>query len=1006
MPGFLGGSSGSSGTGGEISFPKEFVDPVTKLRISQPENLIDTDFEYGLQPTKWETVELINNTPSFFSKSGDTTIPGIRAITTNAGTREITVVTDFDHLLSSGIPISVTGTKSVTADGAYIINSIPNTTTFTYLCKANQEFTSSIEDLYSSIITGEFFQGSQLRIADAAGITTNDAATSILTVTTESSHGFKVNTPFYFLNLNSTISQDFPATNLTAKSFDSTNSATAQTFDGSNTLSSVNIDWSNSGVVGGATSNISSISTVNNTITVAHGIENFVGKVIGTPLYYSVTGGAGYFLNNPRGVVFLKTNNTLGAGTSTFQVSAIPNGDAIAITANISGTFQLSNQSRTFAGNNVNDLTQTSIDVIKGTPQIFDGSNTNGLVGTVTGYSGSNVTVSSATVLEWYTGAMVQYSSSTNQPPTSSPASLFTNNATFWIDSFFRQGTSNLYTFTLKPLPNGSVITSISGGGGTQTFKTIGVSIDKDIFHVKDCGFTRNDMIEYEYPAGEGGRFGVVSVDQEKDFYFVQTIYDAHNFTLNQTTGDLSPLTVSITVDRGTAITPTTATPTGLDAPITFAVTAGVLPTGLTLNTTTGSVSGVPVEVVTGRVVVITATDAGGSTAFQTHTYTVNATVGSVNPSTVSRENIFADTAITAITFTTTNLVAPLTWAISSGTLPTGLSFNSANGSITGTPSEVIAAPGRQVIVRATDTGGLQAFSTVTFQINPAPRLYDFSSATFRPGGATGQTGPSIAQARSGVGNPSWAATYLNMPTFQGIQEWTVPENGTYRIDCYGAASSSCGRTGYRAGYGARIRGDFTLTKGEIISMVAGHRGYTQGNGWGGSSGGGGTFVWRKGQTVPLIIAGGAGSAGENNNADYKDASADVNGRPGYGFGPGSVGNTSTGSSCGGGGGGGWNGGSTGTCGGTFSYGNVWQNPNGNQTNGSGGPNGSGQGVFGVGGGSHGGGGGGGGYTGGGGSYWAYASDCGGGGSFPAGANLVQTRSANSGEGFITITRL
>jgi len=75
MPGFLGGSSSGSGSGGEISFPKEFIDPVTKLRVSTPENLIDTDFEYGLQPTKWETVELINNTPSFFSKSGDTTIP-------------------------------------------------------------------------------------------------------------------------------------------------------------------------------------------------------------------------------------------------------------------------------------------------------------------------------------------------------------------------------------------------------------------------------------------------------------------------------------------------------------------------------------------------------------------------------------------------------------------------------------------------------------------------------------------------------------------------------------------------------------------------------------------------------------------------------------------------------------------------------------------------------------------------------------------------------------------
>ena len=1001
MPGFLGGSSGSSGSGGEISFPKEFVDPVTKLRISQPENLIDTDFEYGLQPTKWETVELINNTPSFFSKSGDTTIPGIRSITTNAGTREITVTTDFDHLLSSGIPISVTGTKSVTADGAYIINSIPNTTTFTYLCKSNQEFTSSIEDLYSSIITGEFFQGSQLRISDAAGIITNDAATSVLTVTTESSHGFKVNTPFYFLNLNSTISQDFPATNLTAKSFDSTNSATAQTFDGSNTLSSVNIDWSNSGVVGGTTSNISSVSTVNNTITVAHGIENFVGKVVGTPLYYSVSGGAGYFVDNPRGVVFLKTNNTLGAGTSTFQVSAIPNGDAIAITANIAGTFQLSNQSRTFAGNNVNDLTQTSIDVIKGTPQIFDGSNTDGLVATVTGYSGSNVTVSSATVLEWYTGAMVQYNSSTNQPPISSPASLFTNNATFWIDSFFRQGVTNLYTFTLKPLPNGSVITSISGGGGTQTFKTIGVSIDKDIFHVKDCGFVRNDMIEYEYPVG--GRFGVVSVDQEKEFYFVQTIYDAHNFTLNQTTGDLAPLTVSITVDRGTAITPTTATPTGLDAPITFAVTAGVLPTGLTLNTSTGSVSGTPVEVVTGRVVVITATDAGGSTAFQTHTYTINPTVGSVNPATVSRENIFATQAMAAITFTTTSLVAPITWAISSGTLPTGLSFNTANGSITGTPTEVINAPGRQVIVRATDVGGLQAFSTVTFQINPAPNLYSFSSVTFTSGGATGPYGPNINQIRAGAGNPSWANQYINSPQGNGSIDWTIPEDGTYRIEVYGARSASCGSSGQRAGYGARMRGDFNLVKGNVLRMVVGHPGRTQTNGWGGSNAGGGSFVWVPGQTTPLIIAGGAGGSGNNGRPDLADAPTGQNGNSGTAYGGASGGNTATQGGCHGGGGGGWYGGTTGICGGSASYSNVYDNAKG--LTGWGSDNNE-HGSYGVGAGSWGGSGGGGGYSGGGSSSWAYSTYSGGGGSFAAGSNQSNSGGANNGDGRIVITRI
>ena len=35
------------------------MDPVSKLRISTPQSLIDTDFEYGLQPTKWETVNYL-----------------------------------------------------------------------------------------------------------------------------------------------------------------------------------------------------------------------------------------------------------------------------------------------------------------------------------------------------------------------------------------------------------------------------------------------------------------------------------------------------------------------------------------------------------------------------------------------------------------------------------------------------------------------------------------------------------------------------------------------------------------------------------------------------------------------------------------------------------------------------------------------------------------------------------------------------------------------------------
>jgi hypothetical protein len=531
MPGFLGGSSaGSGGTGGEILFPKEFIDPVTKLRVSQPENLIDTDFEYGLQPTKWETVELINNTPSFFSKSGDTTIDGIQSIITNNGTREITVTTGLDHGLAVGIPINVTGTRSVTADGSYIINSIPNPQTFTYLCKDNQIGDNSIEDLYTSIITGEFFQGSQIRVANAEGVTTDGEAISTLTVTTESTHGFGVNTPFYFLNLNSTISQEFEAANTAAKSFDSSNSATAQTFDGSNTLSSFNIDWSNSATVGGTTSLVATVSTTNNTITVSHSTETFNGLPLGSPLYYDVNTSTGFFASNPRGVVFLKTTSNLGTSQSTFQVSAAPDGDPINIEASMSGTFQIANQARTFAGNNINVETQIGLDIIKETPFIFDASNsdteTNG-VGTVLGYSDTILlSVTADAGLDYYQGAMVRYTT------TGSAATGLVNNRTYFVSTFAASATPNLYNIRIKELPDSASTLTPTGGSGTQTFTKIGISLDKDIVHVRDSAFQVKDMLKYSYPVG--GRFDVASSAEEKNFYFVSKAYDQHNYELSE----------------------------------------------------------------------------------------------------------------------------------------------------------------------------------------------------------------------------------------------------------------------------------------------------------------------------------------------------------------------------------------------------------------------------------------------------------------------------------------
>ena len=147
-----------------------FVDAVSKFRVSNPENLIDTDFEYGPQSSKWETIQTINNIPSFYASTSDTTIPFISRVAAVAGSELITVETSFEHGLTSGVPITVTGLAEITAEGTYIIQAVPTTTTFTYKARSNQPSTRDLQGTYTSIIPGKFFQGSQISLDQSIGI--------------------------------------------------------------------------------------------------------------------------------------------------------------------------------------------------------------------------------------------------------------------------------------------------------------------------------------------------------------------------------------------------------------------------------------------------------------------------------------------------------------------------------------------------------------------------------------------------------------------------------------------------------------------------------------------------------------------------------------------------------------------------------------------------------------------------------------------------------------------
>ncbi len=136
--------------------------------------------------------------------------------------------------------------------------------------------------------------------------------------------------------------------------------------------------------------------------------------------------------------------------------------------------------------------------------------------------------------------------------------------------------------------------------------------------------------------------------------------------------------------------------------------------------------------------------------------------------------------------------------------------------------------------------------------------LYAFTSHIFTTAGVTGRDGPTLAQCTSAYSAASWTSNtaYFNVST-QGVQEWTVPEDGTYQIKAEGA--SGWGSFGTKP-TGALIQGDFTLTEGEIIKIVVGQRGVD--DSVYDASGGGGTYVIKTPYNTAasiLVIAGGGG---------------------------------------------------------------------------------------------------------------------------------------------------
>ena len=162
--------------------------------------------------------------------------------------------------------------------------------------------------------------------------------------------------------------------------------------------------------------------------------------------------------------------------------------------------------------------------------------------------------------------------------------------------------------------------------------------------------------------------------------------------------------------------------------------------------------------------------------------------------------------------------------------------------------------------------------------------LYSFTTFTFTNANTSGNIGPNLSTLLSNYDTATytWLSNSSYFTASNGIQTWTVPTTGTYRVTAKGAQGAPY--TATAGGVGAVIQGDFSLTQGEKINILVGQtaRPPAARSGRNGS-GGGGTFVVKSNVSTPstadiLVIAGGGGGCGTAFLANA-NASITANGR-------------------------------------------------------------------------------------------------------------------------------
>jgi hypothetical protein len=192
--------------------------------------------------------------------------------------------------------------------------------------------------------------------------------------------------------------------------------------------------------------------------------------------------------------------------------------------------------------------------------------------------------------------------------------------------------------------------------------------------------------------------------------------------------------------------------------PLTWSVSSGTLPTGLTLNASTGAITGTPSAAASGPLG-FTVTDSSSPSQSSTATLTLTVSGAALAVTTTSLPAGQTGSAYSA-TLAATGGTAPLTWSVTSGTLPAGLNLDAASGTISGTPTAAVAST--PVTFSVTDSGNPQQTKTFSTNVSIAAALA--ITTTSLPNGTIGGAYSATLSASGGTAPYTWSLASGTLP--------------------------------------------------------------------------------------------------------------------------------------------------------------------------------------------------------------------------------------------------